>query len=291
MTYPGIASFLSACLFLAGCGAVDSTSATSSGNQGQAGTNPPLGSSTPQSCTPLVGQEVPIQLGTVLGAGRDAAGTVYVLDDGADNYRAFVSQGDALWRKHVSGSGSTPSEIVATVDDPSAPLTIKIELSGKQVQGMSVFRGELIDKTFGDGAPGSESLSLVGTDVLANYAVKNIAPKVVVEYDATIPDGHRMLVTRPEVDWKYEDVRIFYGTPDRMVERKLVKASRGSSTYLTFAMDGAEYDAFFPSPLSPPGPAKITSPTGEITELTVATEAASASTRDSLTFVCRIEND
>lgn len=52
------------------------------------------------------------------------------------------------------------------------------------------------------------------------------------------------------VDWSYQDFRVFYGTADQMNERHLANASRGSTTYISFDLEGAEYTAIFPSTLS-----------------------------------------
>jgi hypothetical protein len=82
----------------------------------------------------------------------------------------------------------------------------------------------------------------------ASMPVHNLAPKEVVEYDATSAAGNRIVLMRPDVDWSYDDFRFFYGTPEHMVEQELTNASRGSSTYLTFVKEGVSYDVVLPSP-------------------------------------------
>ncbi|MDF2694807.1 MAG: hypothetical protein K0S65_3190, partial [Labilithrix sp.] len=82
-------------------------------------------------------------------------------------------------------------------------------------------------------------------------------------------DEHRIVVLRPATDWSYEDFRLFYGTADAMIERQITNASRGSSTYITFTMDGASHDVFFPSSLSPEGSVATLTTNGAKKDLTV----------------------
>ncbi|MDB4935573.1 MAG: hypothetical protein JWP87_2545 [Labilithrix sp.] len=204
-----------------------------------------------RACSPFDSVAQPIALAHVLGAGRHADGTLYVLDDGAPTYRAFVSQGNVLHRKEVTGSGTVGGEagavsITATVRDAAAPFALQIERSGDVATRMGVFRGDLQTKSFDVGQQG-DVLELVGVDVLAGLQLQNLPGDVVTEYDATTEDGHRLVVTRPAADWTYESFRVFYGTPDQMKERHLTNASRGSTTYISFDLDGVEQTAIFPS--------------------------------------------
>jgi len=237
--------------------------AVATGCGGSTASSSPTGSSTGAStagaraCSPLDGTAAQsITLAHVIGAGRHPDGTVYVLDDGVPSYRAFVSQGTVLQRKEVAGSGDVggapgTESISATVRDATAPFALQIERSGGVATRMGVYRGELAAKSFEIGVEG-DVLTLVGADVLAAFEVRNLPGGVVVEYDATTQDGHRLIVTRPMVDWTYDDFRVFYGIPGEMKERHLENASRGSTTYISFDLDGAAYTAVFPSSLSAP---------------------------------------
>ena len=71
------------------------------------------------ACSPLTANVQPLTLGNILGAGRHADGTVYVLDDGEPAPRAFVSQGNVLQR-------SMPSDAARLMSTPTAsqPLTV-----------------------------------------------------------------------------------------------------------------------------------------------------------------------
>ena len=196
----------------------------------------------------------------MIGAGRDTNGTIYVLDRGRPEYRAFVSAGSVLQRKKVLGTGSSDGWTVASVADGSAPFTLKVEAPGGAAARMGIFRGDLHAKGAKDFDIGTEGevLELVTAAAYGAHPVRNLPAATVVEYDASTEDGHRLVLMRPETDWGYEDFRLFYGTPDQMVERKLTSASRGAATYLTFTMDGASYDVYLPSAHSDGRPAKLT---------------------------------
>lgn len=271
----GVGGVVSCVLMLVACSGASTTEvpATSSGAL--------------HACSPLDAKAEPISLAHVLGAGRHADGTLYVLDDGSPSYRAFVSAGNVLQRKEVSGSGtvggaSGATTITATVRDGAAPFALHIEQSAGVATRMGVFRGELQAKSFEIGAQG-DVLAVVQPDALAQLEVRNLPGTVVPEHDATTQDGHRIFVTRPEVDWGYEDFRVFYGTPERMAERRLVTASRGSTTFIAFDLDGAEVTAIFPSRFSPVGDTARLASKQESQPMTVL-EAGSAG--DGLSFFC-----
>lgn len=246
-------------------------------------------SSGSQQCNPLATADAPIALSTLLGVGRHADGTLYALDDGRPDYRLFVSEGSVLQRKVVLGSGTAggtaDGTIVVTSGDTLAPFTLKIERSAGKAARMGVYRGELKGKDFEIGSQG-DVLEVVGADALASLTVRNVPGNVVVEYDAMTPQGRRLFVTRPAIDWRYEDFRMFYGTPDRMTERRVASVARGSSTYITFDIDGASANAFFPSPgLSAPGSVPTLTVNDQVQNLTlVAADAGAAGS--GLSFYC-----
>ncbi|MBX3223859.1 MAG: hypothetical protein KF795_25325 [Labilithrix sp.] len=227
------------------------TGGSSSDGSSSSGADVPRGSARePQACSPLEGVTQPITIDKVVGAGRHADGTIYVLDEGRPDYRAFVSEGSVLQRKKVAGSGSAPDWVSVSVTDANGPFALKVEGASGVPTRMAVFRGEPKGKTFEIGAEG-DVLELVDASTYASLAVRNIPGTVNVEYDTSTSDGRRIVVTRPEVDWSYEDFRVFFGTPERMVERPVRSVSRGSSTHITFDVDGVGHDAVFGSSLSP----------------------------------------
>src|SRR6187397_1639014 len=61
-------------------------------------------------CTPLAGATAEVTLASVVGAGEDTAGTVYVVDRVGSELRAFISQQGELYRERVSGAGEVTAE-------------------------------------------------------------------------------------------------------------------------------------------------------------------------------------
>ena len=72
--------------------------------------------SIPWSCDPFNPTTKPITFVTVLGAGRDTDGTLYVVDQPqADSeQRVFVSSGGTLQRQRVAGSPAKPARLGRT---------------------------------------------------------------------------------------------------------------------------------------------------------------------------------
>src|SRR5688500_1423396 len=66
------------------------------------------------ACEPLVSVEAPIELGTIIGIGEAADGTVYLMDQLAPSLRVFVSSGGELRRTLVSGEGFLTGDGVET---------------------------------------------------------------------------------------------------------------------------------------------------------------------------------
>lgn len=92
-------------------------------------------------------------------------------------------------------------------------------------------------------AAGSDSApaTLVADHVCDPLAVKDPAA-VSVQYAAKTGDGHDFMSFEgaPVAGAK---PRVFYGTPDRMVERRVIDASYDSSVHLTFDLDGVSTSA------------------------------------------------
>lgn len=237
-------------------------------------------------CDPLAEVDKPTTLSNVLGIGRDAAGVIYVVDQpSGSDYRVFVSEPGALERRVVSGSGTTPDAVTITVDDgkPSA-FALKLERAGAVTTKMDVLHGELEAKDFQGGAPGTESLAIVGADAIASLAVKNLPNTVSVLFDATTATSERLVVTRAALDTRYEDARVFVGVPSKMVEAKVTNASGGSATYLTFESGGVTRTAVFPAP--PPigsADAKPSLSTGSATTTLTLTTPPNAA---GMSFLC-----
>jgi hypothetical protein len=233
--------------------------------------------SDPRPCDPLATTSLPIAAGTLVAAGRDAAGTVYVVDVAPVDprpQRLFISSGTTLQRRPIEGSGELGAGPGSTliVDtgsaDPTTALQIAIEMGATGPARMGLHRGPLTGKTFVIGTEG-ELLTLLSQADLAGFTLQNLPGRVVPEHLASLSDGRLILVTRPEVDWSYADMRVFVGPPARMLERDQVHVSRGSYTIVDFALDGRPAQAVFGSSLAPSVVSALTVD-GQILPLTVA---------------------
>jgi hypothetical protein len=226
--------------------------------------------SAPVACDPLATTTLPITMGTFVAAGKDAAGTVYFIDDaGSGNKRLFISSGQVLQRQPVGGSGEIDGSylILAT-----AEIQVAVEMGPGGPQQMGVHRGPLAGKTFVIGSEG-EVLSLLGASDLRGFTLANLPGAVNVEHFGTLPDGRVLLVTSPAVDHSYDEFRVFFGPSDRLVERKNLQISRGSYTRLSFDDEGQLVQAVFGSPLAPAVMSEITVD-GQTQPLTVAPPGA-----------------
>jgi len=214
----------------------------------------------PVACDPLSADETPVALGTILGAGRDASGTVYVVDHVEAGDRVFVSQANVLYRERVTGSGEGPSFRIYTLGDHVPILTLQIDTAGGQTR-MGVVMGQV--RMFVIGQEGEELAPLSAADV-SSLTVRNLPPQVVLEYAASLQDGRWLVVVRPRDDWTYEDFRAFFGPKEGVVERRVVRVLRqrdGGSTTISLDVDGTTATASFPIVFDgttfQPGPASL----------------------------------
>ena len=106
----------------------------------------------------------------------------------------------------------------------------------------------------------SNELTLVGADAYRDFSVAN-DPEVTVMYDATTSDGHRFIVFYPAIDYREETLRVFYGTDDRLVQRRVIELSqsRNGSASLVFDRDGIRTQAnmTYQNEFSPGGQASL----------------------------------
>jgi hypothetical protein len=233
-------------------GVIVATGCSETGSQGAPGDVP---------CMPFADQPAaPIALGTVLGIGRHVDGTIYVLDETSTGYRAFVSADGltlsdplTLNRKEVSGSGSGAEGAgrwyVVSVLDPSTPFVLKVD-DASGAPRMGVVRGTFADRDFVIGETG-DVLTVMTPDAIAGISVFDLPDGLTVEYQATLPDGRALVVTRPGHDWDYNDFRLFLADADQMVERPVLSVDRardGGTTTIVFTLDGARATANFPAP-------------------------------------------
>jgi hypothetical protein len=203
-----------------------------------------------EDCDPFAAHTEPIALDTVLGVGKDALGTYYVIDERGDEQRVFVSNGDRLERQRVEGGGSSNDGQgmldIFDVEDHDPVFTLELLRSGDSTR-MAVRVGEIGTKGFTIGEEGEE-LTVVPVSEIAGKKVSNLPGEVVMEYAAELGDGRALIVLRPR-DGTYEDFRVFLGLPDALAERVVTNVSRardGGSTTIDFEIGNAAVTASFP---------------------------------------------
>jgi hypothetical protein len=216
--------------------------------------------SDPVACKPLESEESQIALRDVIAVGKAALGTLYVVDEGAGSpeFRVFVSEGLALVRHDVAGSGESNESglrrlTVTTTGDDVFTLFIEIDGVAKRMVRED---GPLRDKNLDPSAHLGEELEILDEDVLQGLRVRNLPGDVRIEYSARVDEDQRLVVTRPEHDWTYEDFRLFFGPPDRVEERRVTSVERaldGGSTWIKFKVGAEPAEAFFPAHIDIPG--------------------------------------
>jgi hypothetical protein len=213
------------------------------------------------ACEPFATTQVPLELGTVLAVGKAKVGTLFAVDEPGESgeFRLFVSDGKALVRRDVNGSGEESEGAVKRIGltvGGDAPFTLLIELGGTMTR-MMVVEGPLgRDKNLTISAAAGEELEIVSKAALDSLTVQNLPGDVRVEYSARLSDGARLIVTRPEHDWSYEDFRVFFGPAERVEERQVKSVTRardGGSTHIDFEVGSEAAVAFFPSRLAAEG--------------------------------------
>jgi hypothetical protein len=199
------------------------------------------------SCDPLAPK--PITLGTIVGVGQDAAGTLYV--DAANG--VFVSDGGQLIRQHVTGSGqSGATQFLFTFepagDDGSSARNLLVETNGSTAIAMAL--APTGSKSFlGQSDAGVTSLTLVAASTVAGMAVVN-TPNVIA-YVGDVANGDAVLATVPlnddatPIDGGVDagGLSIFYGPPGAMAERTVTafEESLSGNGTLTFLVGDVPY--------------------------------------------------
>lgn len=201
-------------------------------------------------CDPLAPHELPVILGKVLGVGKGSTGTLYLADEAPATYqyRVFVSQGNVLWRKRVMGSGSNGDgadvDYTLGYEDGASNSALLVQIRGGVTTGMALGPGD--SRAFLDvNDPDQVQLVVVDASVLNTMTLRNLPGDVYIEYVADVSNGDVIVVTRPLDDWTYAQFRVFYGTPDAMLERTVVSVARGDDTYVTFQVGSVDYLAHF----------------------------------------------
>jgi hypothetical protein len=241
-------------------------------------------------------------LATLLGIGQSSTGLMYVADQSPTAgtlLRVFVSDGGALLRKHVAGSGqSGASEYGILFTDPAgyyAPAeagaqSLFVETEGGAATAMAL--GPPQPKAFLDD-PGvvATPLALLAPTAVAGLAIVNL-PNVVA-YVADVADGSALVVTAPMDDADASHWRVYYGSPASMVEGAVVNTEQSFSGALdiTFQVDSSTFEVQFPvvfgpdaGPLGAFGPGTLTLGDGGI--LTATLRDPTPTTLVGFTFEC-----
>lgn len=226
------------------------------GNGAEAGADasPPPGLT---ACDPVAALSTSIALGAVLAAGRAPDGTLYVVDvsDGAE--RLFVSEGGALVRARIVGSGSADRDGLAEhswlFERAFAEQRLFAEAENGAVKRIALALEDR-GRALADYTGALLDLTVLDARDVRDLPVRNLPGEVVLEYVSHVDDGSMLVVTRPRDDWSYESFRLFWGT-GTLREHALTRVSRakdGGSTHLEFVAEGVAHDAFYPSTLARP---------------------------------------
>jgi hypothetical protein len=248
-------------------------------------------------CDPLAPQEAPVTLGNVLGVGKAPDGTTYLVDEVTSPStldRVFVSEGNALVRKRVTGSGSSggaPDQMYYTFsfDDGAGGKAVLLATEMGQATAMGL--GPANSKGFiDDQGAVTTPLTVLNRSVVSDFTLKNLPGDVTIEYVADLDDGSEIVVTRPTDDGSYEDFRLFWGSGRDLAERHVTNVSRARSggTVIEFESGNGVATASFtwvlePDTMSHPGPGTFT---GTGPEQTMTQRFPTPTTLTGTSFTC-----
>jgi hypothetical protein len=194
-------------------------------------------------CDPLAAK--PLTLGTVVGVGKDAAGTLYV--DSSHGVFVVDNGSTKLIRQHVTGSGSSgTTELLFTFEAPGADIStaqqLLVETTGSPAMATAMALGPTSSKAFLNQAPaGTTALTVVDASTVSGLAVVN-TPNA-ISYLADVSNGDVILATVPLNDDETSSdggLAIFYGPPDAVAQRTITGfeetlSGNGTVTFLVGA--------------------------------------------------------
>jgi hypothetical protein len=180
-------------------------------------------------------------LGRILGVGADAAARLYVGEEPSDLHdRVFLSDGDALRRSSVSGTGRRG--VIPDADynlgfqdgTIARSLVIQVRSGVTTAMGLAPAGSRVF---IGDAAADIEPLTLMTTSDIAGRRLENL-PRAVDDVFQT-EDGRSVVVTADGDDGA-EDVQLFFGRPDSLVQRTIAQFGRSldGATTADFDVDG-----------------------------------------------------
>jgi hypothetical protein len=258
-------------------------SSSTTGGSGGADASAPL-----TACDPLAPPAT--TLGTVLGAGKDDAGTIYLADP-----RVFLTQGGKLVRQHVVGSGNGGGDynwmFQPADSDGSDVRDLLLTVQGGKPTAMAL--GTDGKCMLSQGCPNTTPLTLVDPSAVAGMAIVNLPG--LARYVGDAENGEVIAVTSPmENESGTAEYRIFYGPASGVREGVITSWDQALSGHPTigFTLDGASYSleisTVFPdggSALGEPGPAWLELPGGSSVGVTLRLPAPK--TLAGMSFLCR----
>jgi hypothetical protein len=187
----------------------------------------------------------PTELGEFVALARAADGTTYLVDRGNHGLRVFIADDGLFVEQDVLGSGEGGD-------------TLSLSLRSEQGQyGLYLTLGDepSAQLLFGDveqdpGPDAGERLELLAKSDLDDFGFEPLVSNVQVEYHSQAATGEHILVVGPERQFEAENLRVFYGKDDVLVERRLTEFSRSGSagTHVEFLLDGVPASVLFESP-------------------------------------------
>jgi hypothetical protein len=210
------------------------------------GNNDAGGATSP--CDPLAAKPFVFGSLTVVGVGKDAAGTLYV---DANQGVFLADQGSTkLVRQHVTGSGSSgTTELLFTFEAPGADVSsarqLLVETTGSPPTATAMALGPTSSKAFLNQSPaGTTALTLVDASTISGLAVVN-TPNV-ISYLADVANGDVILATVPlnaDETSANGGLAIFYGPPGAVDQRPITafEESLSGNGSLTFLVGATPY--------------------------------------------------
>src|SRR5450432_320410 len=211
-------------------------------------------------CDPLAAK--PLTLGTIVGVGKDATGTLYV--DSSHGVFVVDDGNTKVVRQHVTGTGSSgTTEFLFSFEAPGADVSsarqLLVETAGSPPMATAMALGPTSSKAFLSQSPaGTTALMLVDASTVSGLAVVNT--RNVISYLADVSNGDVILATVPmNADETSTDggLVIFYGPPGAVEQRKITafEESLSGNGTLTFLVGGtANVLAFGEVPAPDAGP-------------------------------------
>jgi hypothetical protein len=245
-------------------------------------------------CDPLA--PGPIGLGTIVGVGQDAAGTLYV--DAANGI--FVSQSGQLVRQRVVGTGQSGTEQFIFSFEPPTPdagalaMNLLVQTDGAKAVAMAL--GPAGSKDFlGQADAGVTSLTVVPDSTVSALPIVN-TPNV-ISYVADVENGDVLMTTVPmnqDPAAPNGGQSVFYGAPSEVAQRTVVsfEQSRSGTGTLVFLVDRVPYGLSFANVAmdggSPLGTFTLTSlaPQGGTPMSVTLRDPTPVSTPPGLSFTC-----